>query len=459
VIHALVIEDDAAFAQTLQRVLRAEGIDSAWAPNLARAARLLEQERPDLVLLDQGLPDGNGLDFIEVVDAAPWDPVVVMITGVETLSSTVEAIQRGAYDYFVKPPELDELVAVLRRAQRERELRASALQAPAAPEVPEGEAVPLDQLLVGGSPSMRSIFKTIARVAPTPANVLVTGESGTGKELVTRTIHEVSSRREHPFVAVNCASLSASLIESELFGHSRGAFTGATRDRPGRFEMAGEGTLMLDEIGELELDLQAKLLRVLEERTFERVGETRSRPFAARLICATHRDLPAQIEAGRFREDLYFRLRVVEIHLPPLRERPSDIERISNHLLQRVAAQLDKDSLSFSPNALAQLQQHRWPGNVRELRNVIEQAAIMARDVITVDHLVIERSSPGVPSSVIPASPSAPIVTLADMERTHIQRTLDQLDWVKKNVAEALGISRPTLDRKIRLYGLIPSGG
>jgi transcriptional regulator with PAS, ATPase and Fis domain len=267
-------------------------------------------------------------------------------------------------------------------------------------------------------------------------------------------------------VAVNCAALSATLIESELFGHARGAFTGATRDRPGRFELASDGTLMLDEIGELELELQGKLLRALEERSFERVGETKSRSLQARLVCATHRDLATAIAAGRFREDLYFRLRVVEIHLPPLRERGDDVEHIARRLLRRIAAQLDKPGLAIAPEAVVRLRLHDWPGNVRELRNVIEQAAVMARDVITAEHLAIgERPvakpspPPSRPTDRAPVGPTPALATLAEKEREHIGNALEQLGWVKKNVAEALGISRPTLDRKIRLYRLEPSRG
>jgi DNA-binding NtrC family response regulator len=456
VIRTLVIEDDVGFARTLERVLHAEGFEVDLAHDLASARERLA-EQPDLVLLDQGLPDGSGLDFLATVVGAPWRPVTVMVTGSESVGSTIEAIRRGAYDYFVKPPELRDLVAVIRRALRERELRVDLAE-----QHEDGSTEPSrsEDLLVGTSPVMREVFKAIARVARTSANVLVTGESGTGKELVARAIHEASDRQARPFVAINCAALSSTLIESELFGHARGAFTGATRDRPGRFELAGEGTLMLDEIGDLELELQGKLLRALEERSFERVGETKSRPLQARLVCATHRDLLAATEAGQFRTDLYFRLRVVEIHLPPLRDRGDDVIKIAHRLLKRIARQLDKPGLTFAPQALEVLRQHSWPGNVRELRNVIEQAAVCAQDAILTEHLVAmqrretEPPASRAPSAVLPADPAC--VTLAEMEHEHIRRTLERLGWVKKNVAETLGISRPTLDRKIRLYRLQP---
>jgi len=457
VIRALVIEDDVGFARTLERVLHGEGFEVDLAHDLAAARERLTAENPDLVLLDQGLPDGSGLDFLTVLGQAAWRPVTVMVSGVDSVSSTIEAIRRGAYDYFVKPPELDELVAVIRRALRERELRIG-LTAQHEHEPSEGKSL-LDDMLVGSSPVMREVFKTIARVAPTSANVLVTGESGTGKELVARAIHEISDRRSRPFVAVNCAALSSTLVESELFGHARGAFTGAIGDRPGRFELAGDGTFMLDEIGDLELELQGKLLRALEERSFERVGEAKPRPLQARVVSATHQDLSAAIDAGRFRQDLYFRLRVVEIHLPALRERGDDIVKIARRLLQRIARQLDKPSLTFAPKALELLQRLPWPGNVRQLRNVVEQAAVMAQDIITVEHLAVgEQPEPSRPASR-PSADEPALTTLAEMEREHILRTLEQLSWVKKSVAESLGISRPTLDRKIRLYRLQPRRG
>jgi DNA-binding NtrC family response regulator len=461
VIRALVIEDDVGFARSLERVLHGEGFEVDLAHDLATARLRLAAAEPDLVLLDQGLPDGSGLDFLDELVQATWRPVTVMVTGVDSVTSTIDAIRRGAYDYFVKPPGLEELLTVIRRALAERELRVGMLQRRT--EAPTVDEAPLDEMLVGSAPAMREVFKTIARVASTSANVLVTGESGTGKELVARAIHESSDRRSNPFVAVNCAALSSTLIESELFGHARGSFTGATRDRPGRFELVCDGTLMLDEIGELELELQGKLLRAIEERSFERVGETKSRPLQARLVCATHRDLPAEIDAGRFREDLYFRLRVVEIHLPPLRDRGDDIDKIAQRLLQRISRQLDKTDLAFAPGALELLRQHPWPGNVRELRNVVEQAAVMARDVITAEHLILgerrgAKRTIGEPSLVAPA-PERPLSTLAEMERDHIRHALERLGWVKKSAAEVLGISRPTLDRKIRLYRLEPRQG
>ncbi len=474
VYRALVIEDDPGFSRTLERVLHIEGFEVDLAPSLEAARAMLHVARPDLVLLDQHLPDGNGLDMLDELGQAEWHPVTVMITGMESLSSTVEAIRRGAYDYFVKPPLLEDLLAVLQRALRERELRASMLGQHQ--DQPDGSRPVLDEMLLGSSSAMREVFKAIARVAPTSANVLVTGESGTGKELVARAIHEVSDRHGRPFLAVNCAALSSSLIESELFGHARGAFTGATKDRPGRFELVGDGTLMLDEIGELEPELQGKLLRALEERSFERVGEIKSRPLQARLVCATHRDLPSAIANGSFREDLYFRLRVVEIHLPPLRERGDDVILIARRLVGRVSRQLDKPGLVLAPEAEERLRRHDWPGNVRELRNVVEQAAVMAHDVITTEHLALgggpgPAASPRPPQARATSAPTSPprsrgglaarggVASLADMEREHIRFTLEQVGWVKCNAAKALGISRPTLDRKLRLYRIEPPHG
>ncbi|MCA9655745.1 MAG: sigma-54-dependent Fis family transcriptional regulator [Myxococcales bacterium] len=454
-LRAIVIEDDPGFGKTLTRILEQQSYEVVHAQSVAEARRRIDHEEFDLALLDQHLPDGLGLTLLDEVVAKPNRPVVIMVTGAESLATTVQAIQRGAYDYFVKPPDLDALLVVIERAQRERELRVQLVQRRVREPSGAKASTRIDDIIVGSSPAMTELFKQIARVAPTGVNVLVTGESGSGKELVARAIHELGGRSALPFVAVNCAALSPTLVESELFGHARGAFTGATRDRPGRFELAGQGTLMLDEIGELELELQGKLLRAIEERTFERVGETRGRPFEARLVCATHRDLRRDVEDGRFREDLYFRLGVVQLHVPPLRERPDDILPIARHLLRQIGRQIDKLDLVIDPAAVELLRRYPWPGNVRELRNVMEHGAIMAQGVLTPDHL----HAAGVReiATAKAAVPTSAPRTLADMERDHIRRTLEQLGWIKKAAAEALGISRPTLDRKIRLYRLEPS--
>lgn len=456
-LRAIVIEDDPGFGATLCRVLGQQGYEVVLATSLAEARARLEAQEFDLALLDQHLPDGLGLTLLSEVVDQPRSPVVIMITGAESLTTTVKAIQRGAYDYFVKPPDLGALLEVIERAQRERELRLQmdAARSQASDRPPRESGV--DEIIVGGSSVMTELFKQIARVAPTGVNVLVTGESGTGKELVARVIHEVGDRSELPFVPVNCAALSRTLVESELFGHARGAFTGATRDRPGRFELAGSGTLMLDEIGELELELQGKLLRAIEERVFERVGETRARSFDARLVCATHRDLQRDVADGAFREDLYFRIGVVKLHVPPLRDRPEDIEAIAQHLLRRIAQRIDKPELAFDPAAIEMLNRHRWPGNVRELRNVIDNSAIMAQDIITPQHL--RQAGVDLDAGPRAPSPTGPPRTLAEIESEHIQRTLDEVGWVKKVAADTLGISRPTLDRKIRLYELEPGSG
>lgn len=470
---ALVIEDDSGFARTLARVLSREGYDVTCAGTIAAGRAALANARWDLVVLDHELPDGVGIEFLPEAVGRPERPVVVMVTGVDRLSNIAEAIRLGAYDYFVKPPDLDNLLAVIGRARREREIRDAVAQRGDAATTGDESSAPrarVDDLLIGRSPAMQRVYRQLALVAQNSSSVLLTGESGTGKELVARAIHEVSPRHGAPFCGVNCAALRTSLVESELFGHVKGAFTGAARDRPGRFELVAEGTLLLDEVGELDLEVQGKLLRALEERVFERVGEAQPRPLRARLICATHRDLQELIDQGRFRADLYFRIGVVHIKLPPLRERGADVGLIAQHLLRRAGARLDKSGLVFAPSALERLAQFDWPGNVRQLRNVVEYCATMARDVITPEYLaeagVRERSDASRETSVFPEaeeglapdSPDAagPPQTLAAMERAHILATLERLGWVKKEVATALGISRPTLDRKIKLYGLAP---
>jgi DNA-binding NtrC family response regulator len=444
--HVLVVDDDPALCATLERVVGGEGHDVEVARDGASALRLFGESTFDLALLDLGLPDADGLDLVERIH--PSGTTVVVVSGRDDMESTVTAIQRGAYDFLVKPLDLQALRNVMGRALEEQEVRRRLAQVGSVDE-PTGED-DTSPLLVGRSAAMREVYKTVGQVAGNRATVLIYGESGTGKELVARAIHAAGPSRSAPFVAFNCAALAPGVVESELFGHSRGSFTGAVADRPGRLEIAGEGTLLLDEIGELAMDLQAKLLRVLQERTFERVGEAKARKLEARVMAATHRNLRAEVEAGRFREDLYYRLRVVEIRLPPLRERVEDIPILVDRLLARVAREIGKEVRAVAPDALDLLARHHWPGNVRELYNVLQRAVVLTRsDIVTRDLITL--------AGLDQPQPSGPgRQTLADVERQHILRVLRQTGWQKKRAAEMLGISRPTLDRKIRAYGLEP---
>ncbi|MBC8067147.1 MAG: sigma-54-dependent Fis family transcriptional regulator [Deltaproteobacteria bacterium] len=436
----LLVEDDAGLRATLRRLLASLGHEADERRDVASGIAALAEREYDLLLLDLGLPDGDGQEILAHA-RGPRAPVAVVMSGRDDMQSTVDAVANGAYEFLVKPLDLDGVGRVVARAVAEREIRRRL-------DVPVPREVTDDGLLVGRSPSMRTLFHEIGRVAPTRATVLVLGESGTGKELVARALHASGPTRDAPFVAMSCAAVSSGLLESELFGHARGAFTSAVSDRPGRLEVAGEGTLLLDEVAELAPEIQAKLLRMLEQRTFERVGESTPRPVRARIIAATHHDLRREVEAGRFREDLYHRLRVVVLEVPPLRDRLEDLDALVDRLLHRAARELDKPAPSVAPAAMARLRAHSWPGNVRELFNMLQRAVVLAPgSLIGPELLQLE-------PQMAAASPVDAARTLAQVERDHIAQMLETNGWHKKRSAEQLGISRPTLDRKIRAYGL-----
>jgi two-component system response regulator AtoC len=366
------------------------------------------------------------------------------------MQSTVKAIQMGAYDYMVKPIDIDRLRLVLARAIESREASRTLRQVVA-------EATRSYDVgnIIGKSPAIREIYKQIGAVSTSRTSVLLVGESGTGKELVAKAIHYASAEREKPFVAVNCTAFASGLLESELFGHVRGSFTGAVADKPGRFELAGAGTLFLDEVAEIPIELQAKLLRVLQERSFERVGDTRSRRLEARIVAATHRDLDRMVKEGSFREDLLYRLRVVEIRLPALRERREDIPLLVDGLLGKINHELHKTVKFVAPEAMVLLERYGWPGNVRELENTLTRALVLAKgNVLERDLLPL----PDMPAAAQPTAPpsadGADLLSLREMERRHIQRVLEATDWNKRRACAILEISRPTLDRKIEEFGL-----
>jgi DNA-binding NtrC family response regulator len=366
------------------------------------------------------------------------------------MQSTVRAVQLGAYDYLVKPPDVDRLKLTVRRALESREASRtlSTLLGQVSSDYQVGN-------IIGKSAAIREIYKAIGAVSVGRATVLIAGESGTGKELVAKAIHYASAERERPFAAVNCTAFAPGLLESELFGHVRGAFTGAVADKAGRFELAGAGTLFLDEIAEIPLDLQAKLLRVLQERSFERVGDARPIPLKARIVAATHRDLDAMVRAGTFREDLLYRLKVVEIRIPPLRERPDDIPLLVDALLGKIARELHKPVRYVAPQALALLAAYRWPGNVRELENMLTRAVVLAKsDVLEASLLPLADVAPAPPAERAPDE----VRPLRVVERLEIERALRTTGWNKRRACALLEISRPTLDRKIDEYGLRREG-
>ena len=382
------------------------------------------------MLLDLKMPGRDGLEVLGELGPALADLPVIVVTAFGGSAAAIEAMRRGAYDYLTKPFDLDEVLLTLKRALRQRALASEvkALRARTADEPSETSDEPADAEpeLVGQSAAMREVFKAIGRAAATDAPVLIVGESGTGKELVASALHRHSDRAAGPFVRVNCGALPEGLIESELFGHERGAFTGADRQKPGRFERAAGGTIFLDEVGELPLPAQAKLLRVLQQREFERVGGTETLRTDARVISATHRDLSKEVAAGRFREDLYYRLNVARIAIPPLRDRPEDIPPLAEHILRRLERKYGWDELSLSPEALAAIQDRPWPGNVRQLENALARAAIAARGrAILPEHLdADEPAGPGDPRDGDSAESLPLRALLAEVERRAIQRAL-----------------------------------
>jgi DNA-binding NtrC family response regulator len=446
----LVVDDDRSIRRTLEKFLGGEGYEVATAQDAPGA--IAAADAADLLLLDLGLPGSSGFDVLTALAERPRPPTVVVITARDDMQSTVKAIQLGAYEYLIKPIDIDRLRTVIRQALDSRDTR-DQLEA----FVSRSAEARMGGDILGRSPAIRDVWKQIGAVSTTRAPVLIIGESGTGKELVARAIHVSSADRDRPFVAVNCTALAPGVLESELFGHVKGAFTGAIADRPGRFELAGKGTLFLDEIAEISLDLQAKLLRVVQERTFERVGDARPIALEARIVAATHRDLPAMVARGSFREDLFYRLRVVEIALPALRERPGDIPILVEGLLAKINRDLGKAVRYVTPAALARLAAHGWPGNVRELENLLTRAVVLAKtDVLDETLLPIgAAAAPGDPAAAgAEADADGALPTLRELERRHIIRVLAHTEWNKRRACAILDISRPTLDRKIEEYGL-----
>ncbi len=442
----LIADDEPAIRANLRLLLESEGYQVCEAADGEQAARLLQDPKVALCLLDLKMPVRDGMDVLRGhADRLEETPIIVL-TAYGSSAAAIEAMKLGAYDYLSKPFDVDEVLFAIRRALKQRALVAQ-VQALSRDRSDEGE-----EELVGRSPAMLQVFKTIGRVAPTTEPVLIVGESGTGKELVASAIHHNSRRAGQPFLKVNSAALSPGLLESELFGHEKGAFTGAVTCRLGRFEQAHGGTLFLDEIGDLHIDLQAKLLRVLQTGQFERVGGEQTLQIDVRVLAATNRDLTARMAEGRFRQDLFYRLNVVTIELPPLRQRREDIPLLAKQILGKLTHKYDWPNLALSPQALAHLCARDWPGNVRQLQNVLARAAILARGrIIGIEDV---QSSNSDSQSESAATSLLLRDVLAETERRVIRQALEQEKWNRTRAARLLGISRRQLFDKIRQYGL-----
>ena len=434
----LLVDDSPDTLEILQRNLAAQGYQVSTASSVSEATRRLEAMVPDLVITDYKMPQVDGLDLVQFVRNNYRDVEVIMITGYPTIGGAVKAVQLGASDYLEKPFTDEELLSAVRRAlERLGERRAAVHPAVFQSSKPYA--------LVGESAPMLRVFHAIEKAATTTANAIITGESGTGKELVARAIHYRSSRASQPFIPVNCGGIPEGLLESELFGHVKGAFTGAVRTRTGFFQSADGGTLFLDEISETSPGMQVKLLRVLQDKAICMVGDNRPHTVDVRILAATNKNLETLVHKNKFREDLFFRLSVVTINVPPLRERDNDIILLANALAHKYAAELDRAPLQFTDNATRILKSYFWPGNVRELENVVQRLMIMS------DHDVIEAADlPSLMKSSLPRDAGVGR-TLAEVETEHIKNVLYTVDGNKTRAAEILGIDRKTLREKLKL--------
>jgi two-component system response regulator AtoC len=435
--RVLVVDDERNIRQSIERYLKMEGIDAVTAENGLSAQRLLGEEAFAAGIIDLRMPGMDGLALLRWLREEGQRLPVIMISAYGEIRDAVEAMKLGAEDYVVKPFDPEELVVRLKHILANRRL---------ADEVELGSrTAPQGLLELGGTPRMRELAAMVEKVADSPSTVLITGESGTGKEVIARRIHALSSRAEAPFVAINIAGMPETLLESELFGYERGAFTGAERRKIGMFELASSGTLFLDEIGDMPLHLQVKLLRVLQERRIQRLGSTQPVPVDARFIAATHQDLSAKVLEGSFREDLFYRLNVIRLEVPPLRERLDDLPLLAGQILVRLKARLGRAARAIAPEALEALRSYPFPGNVRELENLLERAMIFAEgDALGLSDLALPRTARPLPS---PES-------LDGLERQAIIAALQRWEGHRTRAAAELGISRRTLLNKIRQYGI-----
>ena len=455
----LIVDDEAFIRENLERILAEDGYHPLSAADGEEALRQVSEAEVDLVLLDLNLGPRSGLEVLAALREIDPELLVIIITGYGTVESAVEALKMGAYDYIKKPFKADAIRLIVKLALETRSLRREVRHLRR-----ESKGLPVDLEMIGTSPAMMQVYHQVREVAKhETATVLITGESGTGKELVARAVHDLSRRKERPFVEINCGSLPFNLLETELFGHERGAFTDAKTRKVGLFEEASGGTIFLDEIGEMDMGLQVKLLRVLEDRRIRRLGGTRNIDIDARVVAATNRDLKRAIESREFREDLYYRLNVFPIHLPPLRERREDIPPLLDHFIRRFSREFRKNIREVSRDALDLLRRYHWPGNVRELRNLVERICIMHHDeVIRPEYLPKEiwgdapRRAEGIPSEIPPAGIDLEKL-VENLERELIGKALAITGGNVAKTARLVNVARGTLRYKLEKYRLAAS--
>jgi DNA-binding NtrC family response regulator len=438
-ISLLIVDDEESVRDSLFNWFIEDGYAVACAENAKTALKMIEEEHFDIILSDIKMPGMDGLEMLGRIKTMNENAIVIMMTAFATVDTAVQALKEGAFDYVTKPFDPDDLSHLIRNASRQIMLNTEN-------ESLREKVISLENVhdIIGNSPAMQQVLREVESVAQSNASVIITGESGTGKELIARAIHSNSSRRFFPLVSVHCGALTESLLESELFGHEKGAFTGAVYNRKGRFEMADSGTIFLDEIATISMKMQIELLRVLETKTFMRVGGTKQIHSDFRVVCATNRDLKKMVEAGTFREDLYYRLNVVNIFIPPLRDRKEDIPLLAAYFIDKFCKSMSRTRITIEPTAMKKLQEFDFPGNVRELENMIERAIVIGNGKeIKAKDLPVQNQTP-----------SSSVESLDDLEKLHILNILQKYEWNISRTAKALGVDRVTLYNKIKKYDL-----